>query len=245
MKAQHSESPINGSPRHHPAITGSNHKTLEAVFRHPLAHNLEWNDVVALIEKIGAVDRKANHEFAFEVSGQRQLFRKPHVKDLTGPEVIEVRKFLVRSGWSSGPQPQPTPDESVVASSIMVVVDHHGAKLYLISGAPDAGSAYEIKPYDPHHFLHHLTHKDQSREQGQRAPEDSAFYERIAQALANGGKILVVGHGTGKSNSAHHLTEYLRAHHPAIYGRIVRELVADLSSITPPQLLEMAQQVLR
>jgi hypothetical protein len=245
MQAQHTGSPIEGSSRVHPAITGSNQKTLEAIFRHPLAHNLEWNDVVALVEKIGAVDRKANNEFAFEVAGQRHLFRKPHAKDLTGPELIEVRKFLMRSGWSSGVQPWSAPDGSAIASSIMVVVDHHGAKLYLISRTPDDGSAYEIKPYDPHHFLHHLTHKDQSREQGQRAPEDSSFYERIAQALSADGRIVVVGHGTGKSNAAHNLTDYLRSHHPETYRRIVRELVADLSSCTPPQLLEFAQQALR
>ena len=46
--------------------------------------------------------------------------------------------------------------------------------------SPDSPKlAYEeIKPYDP--LLHHLTHKDQSRQQGQRAPEDSTFYDRIA-----------------------------------------------------------------
>jgi hypothetical protein len=27
-------------------------------------------------------------------------------------------------------------------------------------------SLHAIKPYDPHHFQHHLMHKDQSREKG-------------------------------------------------------------------------------
>ncbi len=33
------------------AIHGAHLRTLEALFRHPPAHNLEWMDVVALIEK--------------------------------------------------------------------------------------------------------------------------------------------------------------------------------------------------
>jgi glycerol dehydrogenase-like iron-containing ADH family enzyme len=93
--------------------------------------------------------------------------------------------------------------------------------------------------------LHHLAHKGQSHEQGQRAPEEPAYYETIAEAVALGGKIVVVGHGTGKSNAAHHLTDYLQSHHRETYLRVVRQMAADLSSITKPQLLELARQALR
>jgi len=245
MKTLHAESRDDAPAPNHPALAGSHSKTLGAIFRHPLVHSLEWNDVVALIEKIGGVDHMANNEVTFEVAGERQRFHKPHTKDLPGSEVIELRKFLQRAGWSPEAPPHSASDVSPVAPSLMVVVDHHEARLYAVSGTTSEDAKLEIKPYDPHHFLHHLTHKDQSREQGQRAPEDPGFYERIAQAMSAGGRIVVVGHGTGKSNAAHNLTDYLRSHHPETYRRIVRELVADLSSSTPPQLLELAQQALR
>jgi phosphoheptose isomerase len=87
-------------------------------------------------------------------------------------------------------------------------------------------------------------HKDQLRERGQRAPEEPAYYEKIAAAVASGGKIVVVGHGTGKSNAAHHLTEYLKSHHRETYQRVVREIDTDLSSITIPQLLDLARHAL-
>jgi hypothetical protein len=127
----------------------------------------------------------------------------------------------------------------------MVVVDHHGTRLFHIDVGSDDASKHVIKPYDPHHFLHHLTHKDQSRERGQRAPEEASYYEQIARAVAAGGSIVVVGHGTGHSNAAHHLVEYLRTHHSETYQRVVREVVVDLSSITSPQLLDLARQALR
>jgi len=245
MKTLHAENRSDGPAPNHAALAGSHSRTLEAIFRHPLIHSLEWNDVVALIEKIGGVDQKANNEATFEVAGERHRFHKPHTKDLPGAEVIELRKFLQRAGWSPEAVPHSASDVSPAVPSLMVVVDHHEARLYAVSGAPSEESKLEIKPYDPHHFLHHLTHKDQSREQGQRAPEDPGFYERIAQAMSAGGRIIVVGHGTGKSNAAHNLTDYLRSHHPETYRRIARELVADLSSSTPAQLLELAQQALR
>lgn len=230
--------------RERTAIHGAHLRTLEALFRHPTAHNLEWMDVVALIEKIGAVHQQANDKFAFDVGGEHYLMHKPHTKDLTSSEVVDLRHFLQRAGWSPEAPSQAAARPEPAPPSLMVVVDHHGAKIYRIDTASGDASKREIKPYDPHHFLHQLTHKEQSREQGQRAPEDPTFYKRIGDALAAGGRIVVVGHGTGKSNAAQHLTEYLRTHHRETYQRIVREIGADLSAVTTPQLLELAEQAL-
>lgn len=230
--------------RERTAIHGAHLRTLEALFRHPTAHNLEWMDVVALIEKIGAVHQQANDKFAFDVGGEHYLMHKPHTKDLTSSEVVDLRHFLQRAGWSPEAPSQAAARPEPAPPSLMVVVDHHGAKIYRVDTASGDASKREIKPYDPHHFLHQLTHKEQSREQGQRAPEDATFYKRIGDALAAGGRIVVVGHGTGKSNAAQHLTEYLRTHHRETYQRIVREIGADLSAITTPQLLELAEQAL-
>jgi hypothetical protein len=226
----------------HGALHGSHLRTLEALFRHPTAHNLEWMDVVALFEKIGAVHRKANAKFSVELGGEHYLIHKPHTKDLTSSEVVDLRHLLQRAGWSAEGRSQAVAGHAPEPPTLMVVVDHHGAKIYRIETGPGDASPREIRPYDPHHFLHHLTHKDQSREEGQRASEDPSYYARIGDALAAGGRIVVVGHGHGKSNAAQHLVEYLRTHHHETYQRVVREVEADLSAITSPQLLVLAEQ---
>jgi hypothetical protein len=225
-------------------IHGAHLRTLEALFRHPTAHNLEWMDVVSLIEKIGTVHQKANDKFAFDVGAEHYQMHKPHTKDLTSSEVVDLRHFLQRAGWTPGEPSQAAARPDASPPTLMVVVDHHGAKIYRIVPASGEPSKREITPYDPHHFLHHLSHKDQSRQQGQRAPEDPSFYKRIGDALASGGRIVVVGHGTGQSNAAQHLTEYLRTHHRETYQRVVREIEADLSAVTAPQLLALAEQAL-
>ena len=226
------------------AIHGAQRRTLEAIFRHPAAHNLEWMDVVELVDKIGTMDRTASGEYDLHVGGKHHLMHKPHTKDLTGSEVVDLRHFLQDAGWSPEAPSEAASHPDPASPSLMVVVDHHGAKIYRIDLASGDASRQEIRPYDPHRFLHHLTHKGQSEEKGQRAPEDITFYQRIADAVAAGGKIIVVGHGTGKSNAAQHLTEYLRTHHRETYERVVSELTADLSSITQPQLLVLAEQAL-
>jgi hypothetical protein len=230
--------PNAGAPLH-----GSHQRTLEALFRHPTAHNLEWQDVLALLEKIGVVHRRADDKFTLDLAGQHYVMHKPHGKDLTSSEVGDLRHFLQRAGWSAAGA-SAAPAAASAPLSLLVAVDHHGARLYRIDGASAGAGRLEIRPYDPHHFLHHLTHKDQSREQGQRAPEDFDFYERIGAALAAAGRIVVVGHGTGKSNAALHLLEYLRTHRRETYARVVRELEADLSAVTTPQLLKLAEQAL-
>jgi hypothetical protein len=239
-QAQH-----NAAAQEEPKVSGSDRRTIDAILRHPVAHNLEWSDVVSLMEKLGTVDRKDNAEFVFEVHAQRHIMRRPHTKDLTGQEVVELRKFLTRAGLFADPEDEPAATAASAGPNLMVVMDHHGAKLYDVDVMASDASQHAIKPYDPHHFQHHLTHKDQSREKGQRTAEDPGYYEQIAQALAQAGKIVVVGHGTGKSNAAEHLIEYLKSHHSETHRRVVSEMSAELSSVTTRQLLEMAHEVLR
>ena len=170
---------------------------------------------------------------------------KPHTKDLTSSEVVDLRHFLQRAGWSPDAPSQAAARPEPAAPTLMVVVDHHGARIYRIDTASGDASKREITPYDPHHFLHHLTHKDQSREQGQRAPEDAELLQanrRCCSLLAAG--LSWSAMERERATRPQHLTEYLRTHHRETYQRIVREIEADLSAITAPQLLALAEQAL-
>lgn len=245
MKTSHTAAYDRAMPVGSTPPTASHRRTLEKLFRHPAARNIDWDDALALFEAIGDVEHKSNDKWMFQIGAEHQVMHQPRGKDLSGAEVIELRKFLQRAGWSAEGAVETPAATSPRAPSLMVVVDHHEAKIYHIGTDPHDATRQQIKPYDPHHFLHHLTHKDQDRERGQRAPEDPNFYAGIAAALATGGSIVVVGHGTGHSNAAHHLVEHLYAHDPETYARVVGEVVADLSSVTPAQLLEIGQQALR
>jgi hypothetical protein len=223
----------------------SSQRTLETLFRHPSAQNLDWNDALALFGAIGRVVHRSHDMWVLELGGAHQLIHQSHDKYLTGAEVIELRKFLHRAGWSAdGAVDAPTATEQH-APFLLAAVDHHEAKIYAIGADPHDATRQEIKPYDPHQFLHHLAHKDQHRERGQRAPEDPSFYVRIKAALSHAGELVVVGHGPGQSNAAHHLIEHLAAHDPEIYARVVAETVVNLSSVTPAQLLDIGEEAVR
>ena len=221
--------------------------TLAALFRHPIASNLSWLDVTKLFEKIGTVDQKAHNDVAFGAGGEHHAMRKPHNKDLTKPEVMELRHLLTKAGWSPRASTAAVIDDTSAPATppdLLVVMDHHEARVFHLDVSSVDIADHVIKPYDPHHYLHHLSHKDQSRERGQRSPEDHKFYAEIAHAVADAGRIVLVGHGKGHSNAADHLVEYLHQHHRDIAEKLTREEDADLSALTDPQLLALGRRAL-
>ena len=223
-------------------LTGTHRRTLEAIFRRPSVHNLEWSDVVGLIDAIGDMHEQANDKFVFEVAGERHLMRKPHTKHLTSDAVIDLRHFLSQAGASPEHPSEAVAYPDPLAPDLLIVVNHHGTKIFQVDISSDDAAKHTIKPYDPHHSLHHLVHKDQSGERGQRAPEEPAYYARVAEAVALGGRVAVVGDGEGERNAAGFLTKYLRLHHPESYKRIVAGTIYDLSAKTSPQLLQIARE---
>ncbi len=124
---------------------------------------------------------------------------------------------------------------------VVVVIDHHAARLFqeLASGAEKETT---VKPDDPRGFHRHLIHRKEAHYKGERAPEDTAFYEQIAKALASAKEIILIGHGTGKSNAAVFLDEYLKTHHSTVHQRITATETADLSAMTEPQMEAVAKK---
>jgi hypothetical protein len=237
MQAAREHTAENAASDDLPLLSTSERRTLTAIFRHPTEHNLEWSDMAALVEKMGAVDQKANGAFAFRSGHEHHFMHKPHTKDLPTAEIIELRHFLTRAGWSRDAPAQAAPTATAAAPCLLVAIDHHGARLYQIDISSADASEHVIKPYGPHHFLHHMRNKDQSRERGPKQAEDTTYYVRIAEVLAAGGAIILVGHGKGTSNAAHHLAAYLREHHRETYARVV-------ATLTDPQLLALGAQAL-
>lgn len=226
-------------------LSGADMRTYEALFAHPIAHNLKWHDVVHLLEKLGRVTEKSNHEHAAQIGRGQHVMRRPHGKGLTGSEVMDLRYFLSANFAVPDRSEEPVSAGFGMAANLLVVIEHHQARIFTVKVRGEDSEKHVIRPYDPHHFLHHLTHKDQPRERGQRAHEDATFYERISQALVNAGSILVIGRGTGKSDAADHLMAYIREHHAETAKKLLTELTVDLSHITEPQLLAMARDAFK
>ena len=71
---------------------------------------------------------------------------------------------------------------------------------------------------------------------------DADYFEAIVGALSSAGRILLVGHGTGKSSAMLQLIQYLERKHPAIAHLIVDAVDADLERLTDAQVLALARE---
>jgi len=236
-----------------PVLNGENRLTLDALFSHPLPY-LGWNRTLALFKVLGTVEPRTDGWFEFRLGAEHHRLCKRADEDLSAEEAVNLRHLVERAGMTPdralpASHSSPAPRHLPAVPGLLVAMDHHGAKVFQIDAGDADPALHTIKPYDPHGYLHHLTHKDESRERGQRAAEASSYYEHIAQTVLTGtaegdAHVVVVGEGHGHSSAAHHFVEYLRSHHHETYGRTVTEVVADLSSLTDPQLLDLGRRAL-
>jgi hypothetical protein len=191
-----------------------------------LPRSVRWDEALELIEHLGHVEPHGGEEFAFVVGANRELFKRPHGQELGIDEVSRLRKFLKAA------DAKPAAAEHAQNSTTVVVIDHHSARLY--SGGAQQGG--EIKPYDPHHFHHHLIHRKEAHYQGDRVPEETSFYAEIAEALTSAGDIVLVGHGVGKSSAVDALLTHLKAHRPQLAQRVKGVEVLDLSALSEAEI---------
>jgi hypothetical protein len=226
-----------------PHLPTADRRTLDAIFHHPVPHNLSWLDTLGLLTHLGSAEEKADGKYSLRINGKHLIFHKPHSKHLDAREVTDLRHYLASAGISPdnpyGTSPAATPD----SVDVVALIDHHGAKLYRVElSAKEPGET--VKPYDPYHFLHHLHHGNELQEQGQRPAEDLTFYDRIAEALRDADRIVLLCHGTGTSNASAILAERLKEKHPGIYARIVRQAEVNTSAMTEAEIIAYARKVL-
>jgi hypothetical protein len=64
------------------------------ILQHPVSHNIEWNDVLSLMNAVGNVEEKHGGKFTFSVNGESLTLERPSHKDLDTQAVIDLRKLL-------------------------------------------------------------------------------------------------------------------------------------------------------
>ena len=209
---------------------------LESLVGGKLPRNLSWNSVIDLIGHIGEVQPHGNDEFVFTVGSQRSFFKRPSGHNLAVEEISRLRRFLKEVGALG------MPARASKIGRMVAVIDHHVAHIYHDLGDSRPQGEVTVKPYDPFGFHHHLIHRKEAHYKGDRVPEEDSYYEEIAMDLVRAEEIILMGNGTGKSSAVGFLTEYLKAHHPEEFQRIVATETVDLSALTEAQIEEVAKR---
>jgi hypothetical protein len=132
-----------------------------------------------------------------------------------------------------------TLDEREGAPHLLVVIDHHEARVYRteVHGAVPV----RLVPYDPHGYGRHL-HSAHEWTDGKRQPERKSFYEAVAKTLRGAEQVLLFGSGTGRSSAMEQLLADLRDHHPDVAEKVVGSVLVDAHHTTENQLLAQARE---
>jgi hypothetical protein len=215
------------------ALTGSHLRTYNAIFQHPVSHNLGWHDVHALFRQLGQVEVEPNGNLKVTRNGQNLVLHPPRTKDVAETdELMALRHFLERS------EPAPSGAKEAEAHWLLVI-DHHEARLFRVEMA--GGSLQQILPHEPEDYFRHA-HNSKDFSRGQEKPDPNSFFEPVARALHASGRILLFGTGTGTSSEMDQFSAWLKLHHPEVAGRIIGSVIVDEHHLTEGQLLAKARE---
>ena len=227
-------------------LSTANRRTLETFYRHPIAHNLDRIDVLALFNKLGSVEHGENGAVSYAIGDEHHRVTKTRGHSLMTDEVMALRHLLTHAGWGPGhPEAEPSSIAPVAPSSdVLVVVEESACRLFHLDLRSPDKAHHVIRASDPDRILRHLAHHDQGRDDEQREAEEATYHEAIAQALMPSGRIVLVGHGAGHSNAAHQLSDSLKHHHQQLFRRVVNAVVADITRMSDNQFLELSRKAL-
>ncbi|MCU4183083.1 hypothetical protein K6U06_01830 [Acidiferrimicrobium sp. IK] len=68
--------------------------TLEHISRHPLATNVKWPQVLALLEALGEVTAESKDRYRVTIDGRTEVFQPPHHGDLPPELMVRLRDFV-------------------------------------------------------------------------------------------------------------------------------------------------------
>lgn len=72
--------------------------TLEKIFNHPVSHNIQWHDVLSLLQSVAAVTEAPNSRYTVTLGSETETFDAPRHHDIDEQQVIDLRRMLRGAG---------------------------------------------------------------------------------------------------------------------------------------------------
>ena len=82
-------------------VDGRHRSTVEKIFNHPLGHNIQWHDVLSLLQSVGDVIEEPSGRFTVTLGSETATFDAPRHHDIDEQQVIDLRRMLRNAGITS------------------------------------------------------------------------------------------------------------------------------------------------
>jgi hypothetical protein len=73
--------------------------TLEKIFRHPASGNVEWRQVVSLIDAVGTAVQQHNGKVKVTIGPETEVMTPPRGKDVDKQTIVDLRRMLEGAGF--------------------------------------------------------------------------------------------------------------------------------------------------
>ena len=79
-------------------LDGHHRVTVEKIFQHPVSHNIQWHDVLSLLQHVATVVEEHDGRFTVTLGSETETFDAPRRHDIDEQQVIDIRRTLTRAG---------------------------------------------------------------------------------------------------------------------------------------------------
>lgn len=220
--------------------------TLEALYAHPLRHNIRWDHLVALWQSIGGeIERLDQQRLRLRLPDGSETWMHHavgrHHAVLAADDVLRVRHVLQQAGITAQhPIASTSHNRGDQARRLVIRLNHRGADLFWLIGESVEHAA--LQPHGLWASDQNLTHRHDLDVAGQRAPIDHDYLHRLTLALEGADRVLLLGHGHGEANVMHTFLDHVKHHRPELLERISATELLDDSALSEAQLLAHARE---
>ncbi len=72
--------------------------TLEKILSHPASANIEWREVLSLLEAVGSVTEEHNGKVKVTLGPETETLQPPRDKDVDKQMIVDLRRMLTNAG---------------------------------------------------------------------------------------------------------------------------------------------------
>jgi len=81
-------------------LSGRHRDTIEKIFSHSPNRNIEWREVVSLLEAAGTVTHEHDGKLRVTLGPETETLPAPHGKDVDIQILVDVRRMLKQGGFA-------------------------------------------------------------------------------------------------------------------------------------------------
>lgn len=81
------------------ALSHHHQATVEKILAHPTSGNVEWRQVLSLLEAVGEVSEEHDGHLKVTVGPETETLHRPHGKDVDEQLIVNLRRLLLQAGY--------------------------------------------------------------------------------------------------------------------------------------------------